>query len=145
MTVIVHRFPAHRSCRLTDRAVQVMVVSATDLESDGIASLLAAASLEDDGFPPLAGVGGSCGRGLPFALTARFRVSSAWPCPRWAETGGFQFPGWLSILATDDVAWERPWCVWLSRPPRRLGLQTWAWKRLRRGGQPEPSGQGSPD
>ena len=95
MTVIVHRFPAHRSGRLTDRAVRVMVVSAADLESDGIASLLAAASLEDDGFPPLAA------KGLAADVRGRSgRVVWAWAAVRADGTVQFSVP-WLVVDPRD--------------------------------------------
>ncbi len=109
MTVIVHRFPAHRSGRLTDRAVQVMVVSAADLESDGIASLLAAASLEDDGFPPLAA------KGLAADVRGRSgRVVRAWAAVR--ADGTVQ--GVIS-LAVSTVGGHRRFSVpWLVVDPR---------------------------
>ena len=109
MTVIVHRFPAHRSGRLNDRAVQVMVVSAADLESDGIASLLAAASLEDDGFPPLAA------KGLAADVRGRSgRVVWAWAAVR--ADGTVQ--GVIS-LAVSTVGGHRRFSVpWLVVDPR---------------------------
>ena len=109
MTVIVHRFLAHRSGRLTDRAVQVTVVSAADLESDGIASLLAAASLEDDGFPPLAA------KGLAADVRGRSgRVVWAWAAVR--ADGTVQ--GVIS-LAVSTVGGNRRFSVpWLVVDPR---------------------------
>ena len=109
MTVIVHRFPAHRSGRLTERAVQVTVLSTGDLESDGIASLLAAASLEDDGLPPLSA------KGLAADVRGRSgRVVRAWAAIR--ADGTVQ--GVIS-LAVSAVGGHRRFSVpWLVVDPR---------------------------
>ena len=109
MTVIVHRFPAHRSGHLTDRAVQVTVLTAADLESDGIASLLAAASVDTDGVPPLSG------KGLAADVRGRSgRVVRAWAALR--ADGTVQ--GVVS-LAVSAVGGHRRFSVpWLVVDPR---------------------------
>lgn len=109
MTVIVHRFPANTAGRLSNRAVRVTVVSVADLESDGLASLLAAASVDTDGPPPLSA------KGLAADVRGRSgRVVRAWAAVRTDGT----FQGVISLAVSTLGRHQRFSLPWLVVDPR---------------------------